>query len=360
MVALDVDGTLLSSDRKITPRVLDAIAKVRAQGVRVVLASARPPRGLYSLYRQLNLDTPLVSYNGALTLAAPYWDILEHRPLPTLLFKKLLRLIQNVDPDAWIAIDSLDQWQEWPPPASDGLNEPRASASGESSPPPQEVPHQMGATQQAEGCCVQSPPPEASSPSDAAQQFQGAEGCCVPSSPPQVTEIQPPAQPGGTSPPLAPTESSCAEIQSLPLVVAEPAQVPFASWPRATDVDQPVTRLLVVPTTQRISALAAGLARDFAGQIVATIGDNNLVQIQHKSSDKAHGLHCVSALLGIDRENVMVVGDAINDLGMFAWAGLAVAMDNAQPKVRKIAHTVVPSNDDDGVAQALERYILSK
>jgi hydroxymethylpyrimidine pyrophosphatase-like HAD family hydrolase len=54
----------------------------------------------------------------------------------------------------------------------------------------------------------------------------------------------------------------------------------------------------------------------------------------------------------------MAVGDAVNDIPMLQEAGVAVAMDNAHPWVKRVAHWVAPSNNDHGVHAALVKYGL--
>ncbi len=64
MVALDLDGTLLTSRKSITPITHAAVRAVIETGVKVVLATARPPRSVRSYYSALKLDTVTVNYNG--------------------------------------------------------------------------------------------------------------------------------------------------------------------------------------------------------------------------------------------------------------------------------------------------------
>lgn len=63
--------------------------------------------------------------------------------------------------------------------------------------------------------------------------------------------------------------------------------------------------------------------------------------------------------LGLEREDVIACGDGLNDLSMIRYAGLGVAMANAQPEVKEAADVVTLSNDEDGVAEVIERYILN-
>ena len=61
-----------------------------------------------------------------------------------------------------------------------------------------------------------------------------------------------------------------------------------------------------------------------------------------------------------EREEGRVIADADNDRGMMEWAGFAVAVGNATDQVKQLADAVVPSNDDQGVARAIHRYILTR
>ena len=80
-----------------------------------------------------------------------------------------------------------------------------------------------------------------------------------------------------------------------------------------------------------------------------------------KEAHKANGLAKLIAHLGIEQSQVMTVGDEANDLTMIEWAGLGVAMKNAVPEVQAVAKLVTPwTNDEDGVAWAIEKYVLSK
>jgi hydroxymethylpyrimidine pyrophosphatase-like HAD family hydrolase len=74
-----------------------------------------------------------------------------------------------------------------------------------------------------------------------------------------------------------------------------------------------------------------------------------------KAADKAHGLKKLEEILGIDKENVTVFGDNLNDIGMFEWAGTSVAVKNAHEEVKKRANIILPhTNDEDAVAKYLK------
>ena len=63
-------------------------------------------------------------------------------------------------------------------------------------------------------------------------------------------------------------------------------------------------------------------------------------------------------MVNIDKDDVIAVGDGFNDLSMIEYAGLGIAMDNAPGEVKSRANFVTSSNDEDGVAKVIEKFIL--
>lgn len=74
--------------------------------------------------------------------------------------------------------------------------------------------------------------------------------------------------------------------------------------------------------------------------------------------NKANGIERVCQELGIGLDAVMAVGDSLNDLKMLERAGLGVAMGNGQDRVKQAADYITDTNENDGVAQAIERFVL--
>jgi len=78
-------------------------------------------------------------------------------------------------------------------------------------------------------------------------------------------------------------------------------------------------------------------------------------------TDKGTALEKVAGFLGIKREEVLAIGDSMNDEAMIRWAGVGVAMINSDERIKSIADVITEkTNDDDGVAEIIEKYILSK
>ncbi|MBS8264280.1 HAD family phosphatase [Mesobacillus boroniphilus] len=83
------------------------------------------------------------------------------------------------------------------------------------------------------------------------------------------------------------------------------------------------------------------------------------IEVNALGINKARGLQKVCDLLGISMDNVMAVGDSLNDIAMITEAGLGIAMGNAQETVKEAADDVTGTNQDGGVAQAIQKWVLS-
>ncbi len=83
------------------------------------------------------------------------------------------------------------------------------------------------------------------------------------------------------------------------------------------------------------------------------------IHITHELATKKHALQSLLAHLNVNHENTMVVGDGGNDLPLFELAGLKVAMGNGTEELKKAADWIAPSVKEDGLAVAIEKYIIS-
>ncbi len=85
---------------------------------------------------------------------------------------------------------------------------------------------------------------------------------------------------------------------------------------------------------------------------------SNNIEVNAKGVNKGRGLLILGELLGIRREEIMAVGDGSNDIAMLREAGLGVAMENATDEVKAAADAITLSNDLEGAAAAIEKYVL--
>ena len=136
------------------------------------------------------------------------------------------------------------------------------------------------------------------------------------------------------------------------------AFVPDQIGPLELIITEPVTKLMLLGELESLLVLQQQLSLHFHGQLTIMRADRQLIQIMAPGVSKGAALARVARHYGVAREQVLAIGDAANDLQMLKWAGVAVAVDNADPIIKDAADHVVASNNCDGVAEALERFVL--
>jgi Cof subfamily protein (haloacid dehalogenase superfamily) len=116
----------------------------------------------------------------------------------------------------------------------------------------------------------------------------------------------------------------------------------------------------------RMEELSASLAGELGASIKAFATmypkhDFALVDVVNPQASKGLGVAAAAAELGVAREEVMAVGDNLNDLEMLHYAGTGVIMGNSEAPLREVeSFHVTATNDEDGVAHAIEKFILQK
>lgn len=82
-------------------------------------------------------------------------------------------------------------------------------------------------------------------------------------------------------------------------------------------------------------------------------------EINNKTATKGRALQSLAQMLGVKRQEVLAIGDSGNDLSMLSYAGIPLAVANASSKAKLAAVEILPPNDQNAVAYALKKYILS-
>ena len=261
MVALDVDGTLLRDSKTLSGACANAVRAVVDLGIKVVLASARPPRSLGDLHRALKLNTPTINYNGALIHDPISDQSLRHRPLDAEVARAVVNHARQIDPEIVVSLEVLDRW------LTDRVD------------------------------------------------------------PSLLTETAKTFEPD----------------------VIAPLETLFAT---------PITKLMLLADAGRLARVREAIELRFINQVGLTVSDDHLLQLLAPGIDKGESLAWLAARDGITPGRVLAIGDAPNDAAMLQWAGLGIAVSSGWPEAIAAADVTVPGNDKDGVAVALQQYIL--
>jgi Cof subfamily protein (haloacid dehalogenase superfamily) len=108
-----------------------------------------------------------------------------------------------------------------------------------------------------------------------------------------------------------------------------------------------------------VEATAEGARREFGSRVSASRSQPYYLDITHPRANKGEVALFLSARLGVPAEQIATIGDMPNDVLMFAHSGLSIAMGQSDREVQRAARCVTSANDDEGFAEAMERFVLA-
>jgi Cof subfamily protein (haloacid dehalogenase superfamily) len=264
LVISDVDGTLVTRDKVLTPRAVAAVRRLHDKGIGFSICSSRPPFGLRMMIEPLCLALPFGGYNAGAIVEPdpPALTIVEQKLIPPEAAREAVALFREHGIDCWVFVGN--QWLI--------------------------------------------------------------------------------ANPTGDH-----VDRELHTIQTPPTIVPAFEESHFAAVGKivgpSTDHD------LVARVTELMQAALAGRAR-------AARSQPYYCDVVPFGIDKGRLVELLGQRLGVPLSEILVLGDMENDLEMFAKAGFAVAMGNAADEVKRGAQATTLSNEEDGFAVAIERYVL--
>ncbi|MGM0432273.1 MAG: HAD family hydrolase [Spirochaetota bacterium] len=258
VVVLDLDGTLLTSDRQLTPATVAVVEALKEQQILPVIATGRSYQAMSAYQKKLSVTTPVICFNGA---------AIYDGTTGAELFSQLL--------DEDIARTIIEEGRRL------GL-------------------HTQGFS--GEQLCYEQESREG-------EFYQ------------QVTGLVPRLLNFDTLDPLGMTKMM------------------YVSWDRET-----------------VTAAAERLEKTFNGRLSHCFSQPMFYEMFSGSVSKERALVQVLTYLGAGFDQVMVLGDGQNDIGMLTEAAVGVAVDNASEDVKAAADEVAPDHDQEGVAVFLDAY----
>lgn len=123
--------------------------------------------------------------------------------------------------------------------------------------------------------------------------------------------------------------------------------------------DEVMLKVMLIDEPEKLSAAIAQLPANLYEQYTIVQSAPFFLEFLHKESHKGVGVKAVAEQFNIQAHEVICMGDADNDRQMLEYAGLGVAMGNATADIKAMADHVTTSNNEDGVAVALEQFILN-
>ena len=262
LVLADVDGTLVTQEKILTKRAVEAVLRLHEAGIQFTITSGRPPRGMAMLIDPLKLTLPIAAFNGGVLIQPDLKTVVDQKFLPPGVPEKVIDAIANHGLDVWLYTDT--GWF---------VRDPNA-------------PHVAR-----EQWTVKFPPTVVKS-------FDGLLG-------------------------------RLAKIVGVSDDLARVAQC-------EKDVQQ-----------------AGGT------QISAARSQPYYLDVTHPQANKGEVVLSLSTLRNIPALQIATIGDMPNDVLMFKKSGVSIAMGNASPEVQASATYVTSTNEQEGFANAIEKFILN-
>lgn len=121
------------------------------------------------------------------------------------------------------------------------------------------------------------------------------------------------------------------------------------------------TKMVIISFQEELlKTLTEKLNQSFGEEISLTRTRRAFLEIMPGGVSKGETLKRMTEELDLHPSQVVAVGDGSNDLSMVEYAGLGVAMENGDERLKEVAHLIAPPHDQDGVAQIIRRYILNE
>jgi Cof subfamily protein (haloacid dehalogenase superfamily) len=264
LIAVDLDGTLLTSEGSLASEGARLLTRAARRGVRVVLATTRNPESMQPYCDALHIDDPIICTNGAQVWGSPTGPIWACHVIPREAALTIARLADDSGWELSTTVGATTYWRR---------------------------------------------------------------------------------RPGQASGPFASRPNIAVVASNAEAIVGDPVRI-LVTQPQAIEPIRALCR----------SRFAH---RCYVETYYCPDGTVESMCISAPGADKGTALRLVLDRLGIGAEQAIAIGDNPNDLPMFACAETSVAMGNATDEVKRQATVVAPSNDEEGVAWALQRFMQS-
>ena len=149
-----------------------------------------------------------------------------------------------------------------------------------------------------------------------------------------------------------------AETDKL-IAYAEAVQVPYTVEPDLVGLAKKgFTKLLFIDEPEVLDPLQKELQVLFGESAYITKSKRTYLEVTHPEANKGSALLFLANELGIDRSEIIGIGDNHNDSELLKAAGFGIAMGNAVPEMKELADYTSLSNNDEGVLHAIDKFIL--
>lgn len=121
-----------------------------------------------------------------------------------------------------------------------------------------------------------------------------------------------------------------------------------------------VNKCLLTAPVEIAPELEKALQQKYDGLLSIYRSEPFFIEVMPLNVDKAASLDRMLENIGLTKEDAICCGDGFNDISMIKYAGVGVAMGNAQPAVKEAADYITATNDEDGLVPVIDKYILNQ
>lgn len=118
------------------------------------------------------------------------------------------------------------------------------------------------------------------------------------------------------------------------------------------------TKILLAGEPSTLDIIQKEASMIFGNKLTITKSKDYFLEFGNEKAKKSIALKALAENLGIKREEILAIGDGMNDLDMLEYAGTGVAMENAAPQAKEVADYITDTNDNHGVAKAINKFVL--
>jgi hypothetical protein len=123
-------------------------------------------------------------------------------------------------------------------------------------------------------------------------------------------------------------------------------------------LNKPTTKIILIDEHERLQEIKSEVEKLVDEDINVFFSKPNYLEFTNRYGTKGAAVKFLGEYFGINREEIMAIGDTYNDISMIEYAGLGVCMNNGPEEVKKLADYITLSNEEDGVAHAIEKFLL--
>lgn len=122
-------------------------------------------------------------------------------------------------------------------------------------------------------------------------------------------------------------------------------------------LDIGITKILWYDDVDKINRILSELSDDIFIEVTYCTSKPTFLEFFNSKVSKSEAMRQIGKLFNIEREEMIAIGDGLNDLSMIKYAGLGIAMSNASSEVKNNAQYITESNDNEGVLKAINTFI---